>query len=47
MFDSFIGISALLILISLLFTYATGDILSLCLVGFTIYCFFAIARGFS
>ena len=47
MFDTFVRISALLLLVTLLFSIATGDVLCWLLAGFVIYVRFHVARGFS
>ena len=47
MFDTFLRMSILLLLVTLLFSIATGDVLCWLLAGFVIYVWFRVARGFS
>ena len=47
MFDTFVRISALLLLVTLLFSIATGDVWCWLLTGFVIYVWFYVTSGFS
>lgn len=47
MFDTFMGMVALLMLAGVVCTVMSGDFLVLLLVGFVIYAIFHVARGFS
>jgi hypothetical protein len=47
MFDTFVRMVALLLLVRLLFSVATGDVWCWLLAGFTIYVLFHVTRGFS
>ena len=47
MFDTFMGMVALLLLAGVVFSIMSGDFLGLLLVGFVIYSLFHVARGFS
>ena len=47
MFDTFLVTVALLLLVTLLFSIATGDVFCWLLAGFVIYVWFHVTRGFS